>query len=621
MRRMSLPGKNKTYLMNYEGFLGADFTGSPSNINRLRSGNCLNVYKDYYGLSPDVITTRKGLRKIFHNNCTAFTVGAMHNMMPFGEEMYLHFGAYLMKYDNFPDDAVFVTPTVAGMSGCSILGSSMNTKDGGSFVFKDNLYSIDGRKYMFLDKDGRFGFVSPDCAYIPTSRINAYPDGSGGVIYQEENVLTSFRRNSFLSDGESLEYILDGTGIDADSVQVTVDGEEVYDFTVNAASGIVIFDSPPPRPVTAGADNVIITFSDNIDRTDRIDKCTVCKVFDNRVFLTGNPDYPGLIFHSEFEDATYFALSSYYDDGEDGIRIKSLITAGGCLIAVKENAGNGSKVFIHTPSVDYEMGKVYPVTDTNIYSGAEGPGINFNDEMLYLSGRGLEALSVSDNRFSLSHRSLFIDGRLAKYSREAIRNAKMFSWQNYLMLIVDGDVFLADSNCVSKAGGDYQYEWYFWQFDLKDNEKIIGGLAFDGNLYFTGSLGNIYVYDGKTDDGNNITSYWQTPKDYLGTESCLKSFRNKGSFIRCRLMKGAKVTVSADTDRHKEKIIGTFSLNPFDFGNVDFSSFNFYSSKDTIIDIRPSMRRFRHMSFKFSSDDAPFNISGITGEFNIKQYD
>jgi len=621
MRRMSLPGKNRTYRMNYEGFLGCDFTDSPSNISKLRSGNCLNVYKDYYSFSPDSIVTRKGLRKIFHNNCTAFTIGSMHNMMPFGEEMYLHFGSYLLKYDNFPEDAEFVTPTVGGMSGCSIIGSAMNTKDSESFVFKDNLYTIDGRKYMFLDKDGRFGFVSDDTAYIPTSRINSDPSGSGGVVYQEENVLTPYRRNSFLSDGESLEYVLDGTNIEEGSITVTVNGEEVYDFTADCASGVVTFDSPPPVSVTAGADNVIITFSSGIDRSDRIDKCTVCKVFDNRVFLSGNPDYPGMIFHSEFEDATYFALSSYYDDGEDGTAVKSLITAGGCLVAVKENVSDGSKVFIHTPSVDYELGKVYPVTDTNIYSGSSGPGINFNDEMLYLSERGLEALSVSGESFSLSHRSFFIDGMLSRYSMEEKCDAKMFSWQNYLVLIIGGDIFLADSNCVSKVGRDYQYEWYFWKPDLNNNEKIIGGYVVNGQLYFTGSLGNIYMYDGMTDDGNNIISFWQTPKDFLGSESLLKSFKRKGNFVRCRIMDDGKITVRADSDRHDEIHIGTFSLSPFDFGKTDFSSFTFLTSGDTIIDILPGLKRFRHMSFTFSSEDKPFNISGITAEFNIKQYD
>ena len=617
--KMNLPGKNTLYSASWENFRGADFTSGQTDIDRTRSGKCLNVYKDYT-FSPDAIVTRKGLEKIFFNACTLFDVGPVYNMMRYKDSMYIHFGSYLLKYNSFPQRAVFMEPTTSGMSGCHIVGSAMNTKKSDGFVFRDRLYMLDGRKYLFVDEEEYLGYVSDDIAYVPTTRINADPSG-GGVIYQEENVLTPFRKNSFLSDGVSTVYYLDGMNILPDSVTAEVDGIEVFDFTVDGVSGTVTFDSPPPLPVTEGADNVVITFSSGIDRSDRIDKCTVCKVFDNRVFLSGNEDYPGLIFHSEFEDATYFALSAYYDDGEDGIPVKSLITAGGSLIAVKENGGCGGKVFIHTPSVDYELGKVYPVMNTPVYLGATGPGVNFNDDMLFLSPRGLEALDFSGSNFRLAHRSSLIDGYLAKYSMEELSDAKMFAWKNYLMIIISGDVFLADGNSTAKINGDYQYDWYFWQFSLPGGEKVCNGISVDENLYFSTTKGNIYSFSGKRDSGGYIKSMWQTPVDYFSSPAYLKNFAKKGNYIRCKIMDEGEIEVSVDTDRHGRISLGRFSLTGFDFSSVDFSALSFMSKGDTIIGISPNLKRFKSASFTVESSDKPFNICGIYSLFTVKQFD
>ncbi len=617
--KMSLPGKNTQHSICWEGFRGCDFTSSPSNIERTRSGDCLNVYKDY-AFCPDGVTTRKGLEKIFFNACSIFDVGQMHGMMPFKDSMYIHFGAYLMKYTSFPAKAVFMEPTVSGMSGCRIVGSAMNTSHSDSFVFRERLYMLDGRKYMFVDDEDYLGYVADDIAYVPTTRINADPSG-GGVVYQEENVLTSYRKNSFLSDGQSLTYFLDGTDIEPDSVTVEIDGEEVFGFTVDESMGTVTFDSAPPLPATSGADNVVITFSSGITRSDRIDKCTICKVFDNRVFLTGNADYPGIVFHSEFEDATYFALSAYYDDGEDGIPVKSLITAGGSLIAVKENEGNGGKVFIHTPSVDYELGKVYPVMNTPIYLGALGGGINFNDDMLYLSPGGVEALDFSGGSIRLSHRSSLIDGKLMEYPAEELKKAKMFAWKNYLVMIISGEVFLADGNFATKIMGDYQYDWYYWRFTLPEGEKINGGISVGEEMYFYTTKGNIYAFSGNLDGGYYIESYWQTPKEYFSSAAYLKNFAKRGNFIRCRVMDEGKIEVTLDTDRTGKENLGTFSLTGFDFSNVDFSCLSFIPKGDTLIDIHPRARRFKSAFFRVGSKDAPFNISGIYADFTVKQYD
>ena len=47
-------------------------------------------------------------------------------------------------------------------------------------------------------------------------------------------------------------------------------------------------------------------------------------VFDNRVFFSGNQDYPNAIFHSSLEDPRYVSDLDYYNEGMDLAKVKAL---------------------------------------------------------------------------------------------------------------------------------------------------------------------------------------------------------------------------------------------------------------------------------------------------------
>ena len=536
-----------------------------------------------------------------------------------GEGMYVHLGGNVMKYTAFPDTATFFEIVPGGHDGMHVVSQGVNNAVSESFVFKDRVYILDGQEYSFIE-DGDFSYIDEYTAFIPTTRIGSDPGGYGGEAYQEENVLTPFRKNTFLSDGTSMVYVLDYAPIAEDSVSVHVNGREVILFTVDSQKGKVIFPEPLPLPLTEGADNVTITFSTGISRRDRIDRCTVAKVFDNRAFLSGNPLYPGVIFHSAFEDAAYFPISGYYDDGEDNIPVKSLMVSGGRLVVLKETGGNGGKVFIHTPVIDYDLGKVYPVTDTQIYFGAAGCGTNYGDELIYLSDRGIESLRIGEGYVRLSHRSSFIDERLKKYTIQERSSSKMIAFKDNLILIIGGDVFITDGILRENVKGDGQYEWFYWKFAM-EYEKITGGICVGGEMYFYSDKGNIFVYDGYYDDGYYVKSFWKTPKDHLGTEGYLKSFARKGNYITANVTDFSEIIIHADTDNHEKTLIGRFSLSPFGFTGMNFGKMSFFTGGKALIPINNLPRRFGSISFEFSSDKSPFNISGIAGEYHIKKYD
>ncbi|MFQ7281696.1 MAG: hypothetical protein ACLRP7_05305, partial [Christensenellales bacterium] len=112
--------------------------------------------------------------------------------------------------------------------------------------------------------------------------------------------------------------------IDAAPVKATVNGEEKtegVDFTVNREEGKITFNTAPPVPDTAGQDNVVITASKTVEKyAPSILHCTVATVFDNRIFLAGNPDTPNTIYFSQLNDPTYFGELTYEQVGTETMR-------------------------------------------------------------------------------------------------------------------------------------------------------------------------------------------------------------------------------------------------------------------------------------------------------------
>jgi hypothetical protein len=177
---------------------------------------------------------------------------------------------------------------------------------------------------------------------------------------------------------------LDAQGLDDASIhtiQAWIDDTlmtEGSGFSVDRTNGIVTFSTAPSVPTTTGEANVRIRFSKTVSgNKERITECTIAETFDNRVFFAGNGDYPASMFHCELDDPAYFKETAYYTDGEDETAIGALVRGADVMIAIKEDAGTGSKVFVHTPSLDSTFGEIYPTSTTEIALGAVAGGINF----------------------------------------------------------------------------------------------------------------------------------------------------------------------------------------------------------------------------------------------------
>ena len=174
---------------------------------------------------------------------------------------------------------------------------------------------------------------------IPTTTIgNASGEGS---TYQDVNLLTGLRKNLRIGDGKTTEFKLDVENIDSDYVVTAKIDEITYtqgiDLTVDVVKGLVTFNIAPPAPLTDGQHNVEILFKKTVEGyRERINKCTMLAVFDNRVFFSGNQDYPNAIFHSSIEDPRYVSDLDYYNEGLDLSPVKALVPGNNALWVFKK---------------------------------------------------------------------------------------------------------------------------------------------------------------------------------------------------------------------------------------------------------------------------------------------
>ena len=228
---------------------------------------------------------------------------------------------------------------------------------------------------------------------------------------------------------------------------------------------------------------------------DAIVGCTVCESFDNRVFLSGNPSLPGVVFYSSGEDGKssplYFGVYDYFCDGSGVFGVTSMLSSADSLLVFK-NADDGcGSIFYHTPretSISF-MPKIYPVTTTHNGIGALGASFSFFDDPVFVSKAGISAIdkqNLSSER-SIACRSHNVNAELLSEESSAI---SLSEWCGYLTVGVNGKIYLADSRAAFLHPSGYrEYEWFVM--------KEIGTWLNDSKVYRYASVAheNFFVHD------------------------------------------------------------------------------------------------------------------------------
>jgi len=505
----------------YSSFRGADFRGEE--INLIRSPDCLNVWKNYK--NTERIETRPGMKL-----STAFTE-TVYGIFFYGGEILVHSGNKLYK---------------ASGSTTTALYTGLNTAKSQSFVYDDIFYLKDGKNYLKYDGST----VSKVVGYIPTTTIARKPMG-GGTTYEDVNMLSDYRKNSFLADGASFSFFLDVINIDTDYVPVVTVNDTVVatsTYTVNYAEGSITFkNTPPSAPLTDGQDNVVIKFKKAVPKyTECIQKCTLLQVFDNRVFFSGNPDFPNMVWNSSLNDPSYVSDLDYYKEGMDDAAVRGLVAGNNAIWVFREPSDTNTTVFYHTPSLDDEYGKVYPSTHSSITTGCIGAAVNFNDDIVFFSERGMEGISGDvTTEQAVAHRSSLVDRKMiteAKY-----KDMVLAEWEGYLLVFIGNTVYLADSRAMFQNENHLEYEWFYWQIE----HEVKCATVKDGILYL-GTSDGVYTF---TDVEANVESYWVTPLDKFKHPNKLKTTNKRG----CVGEATGDISVYAKLEDTDFELIGTYN--------------------------------------------------------------
>lgn len=504
----------------YAGFRGVDFRGEE--INLIRSPDSLNVWKDYR--ETESIRTRPATELL--NDFPSKVYGIFF----YRGIMIVHSGKNLY--------------TVKNQSEKAVIFSAMAETESKAFVFEDIFYIKDGVNY--LQYDGTT--VKSVVGYIPTTSIGRSPMG-GGTVYEDVNMLSDYRINSFLADGGSLDFYLDVTNIDEDFVPVvTIDDVVVGTdrYTVDYANGQVKMTYAPDVPKTDGQDNVFIKFKKALPKYKAsILGCTLLQVFDNRVFVSGNPDFPNVVWHCSLNDPSYFSDLDYYREGMDNAQIKGMIAGNNALWVFREPSSANTTVFYHTPALDEEYGKVYPSTHSSVTTGCVGKAINFNDDIVFFSERGMEGISgdVTTEQV-LAHRSSLVDRKLT--AEAEYKNMILEEWEGYLLVFIGKKVYLADSRTAFAYENHMEYEWFYWELD----KAVTCTCVQDGILYL-GTADGIYTL---TDNESPVESWWTTPKDKFKHPHKLKTTNKRG----CVAEATGDISVYAKLEDTDFELIGNY---------------------------------------------------------------
>lgn len=546
----------------YYNFRGVDFRGEEVDFNR--SPDALNMWKDYNEL--DSIRTRPGLELL--QTFTDKIFGIFFYDVGNRKMILVHSGNKLYKIEN---------------GGLSTLYTGVGWGKSQCFVYNNIFYFKDGISYLRYDGQT----ISDVVGFVPTTSIGRLPAG-GGSIYQDVNMLSNMRINTFVGDGESKDYYLDAPNIDS-VVSVEVNGNPTTEYTVNTEKGMVTFNTAPPIPLTDGQDNVKIQYSRTVsDYRERIEKCTLLQVFDNRVFFSGNPNYPNTVWHSSLNDPTYCSDLDYYNEGLDLSPVRSMIAGNNALWVIKEPSQANTTIFYHNPVIDSNYGKVYPSTHSSIYTGCVGAGINFNDDIVFFSERGMEAISgdVTTEQV-LQHRSVAVDRKLTvepKYKEMLLEE-----WNGYLLVFIGNHVYLADSRAYFLNETHNEYEWYYWELD----EEVTASCVKDGVLYIGTSTG-VYTL---TDNTASVKCHWTTPKDKFKYPQYRKTTNKKGSVCECL----GDVLLEVKTDKSQWERV------------------NEYTNVQDYFVARIKKKKFKDMQLRFSSTTR-FSLESITIESYIGGY-
>lgn len=602
----------------YKSFRGADFSTDPSLVERFRSPLCTNIIADGGGMPEK----RWGWRVLQRME------GGIHGLFAgnFDGKMkrLVHAGTKLWSWDETEAEPLLLLEGLA------------EHKSRGVYL-KGKLWIVDGQSLMSYDGERAVRVTEGDC-YVPTVLITRLPTG-GGVVLEEVNLLTPRRRESFQTDGQAKSFRLSAEIDEGSVVRVWAWDEEITGFTWEGDT--VTLDEAPAAPEAGSPDGLLVEYSHSVEGyADRINRCSLITSFglsgDDRLVLSGNPDFSNLDWISGYNEPTYFPDRGYAVLGSEDTAIMGYARVGSYQAVVKSDNGQESTVYLRSGSLTEEGKAVFTTQAAMSGVGALSTGsfASLLDDPLFLSATGIHAISVSDMTGSrvTQNRSFFLNPRL---TREAgLGEAEGVAWKGmYLLALPGGHVYVLDGrqkkSYRSAAMADFVYEAYYWEnvpariwlkLEAGEDEWLYFGTA-DGRIC---KLNSDITAGRYSDNGRAIDAVWATRYDDDGSPSCYKTLLKKGCCVTLKPLSRSSGTVYFRTDRSgTEQEVARDTMDIFDWEDVDFARFTF-SSDDSPQEIffQKKVKNYKRLQIivRNQEKDEGFGVYQITKHFVVGNF-
>ena len=612
-------------VQRYNNFRGVDFTDS--NVAETRSPDSLNMWKNYKSLGKQVETRPEIELQFSINGNTIY--GLFFYTINSVDHWIIHVGTAL--YDYNPSTH---TTTLLKSSG-------MNPAKSVGFVYNNILFIKDGLNY--LEYNGTS--ISNVVGTIPNIAIHNLNSGETKLI-QEANLLTDYVYEEYLPDGETTVFQLSQqsvSNITVWDISGVTEQEITTGFTSDTTNGTVTFTTAPTK--SADKASIKIKYSKTSDGANIVKKCKLACIFDNRVFFSGNQDYPNMLLWCGLNDPRYIGTSSYATQGNSISQIKALVPGNNALWVFKEPSQENTTIFYNVPLEVYDAKleqtvKTYASSHSSITTGCVSTGINFNDDIVFFSDRGMEGISSDiTTEQAIAHRSTLVDRKLLNESN--YKNMVLIEWEGYLLVIIDNKVYLADSNQKVTNNDHIEYEWFYWELPKNIKTAAVhnnilylcsaGENVLDGNGYKKYTfVTSVYWYDEKNNivynsnyvrtqmsiesltpvlrstiytltdisDNRAVNSYWTTKSDDMNYPQMLKTTNKKGFKSD---VSGSSIKIETKVDNNNFETLGTFT-----------------NTKGYIV-AKLKKKKWNKIQLKFSSE-TPFGIYQITLETYIGSY-
>lgn len=555
--------------LTLEGFKGVDFSSSPLRVRTNRASNMRNFINEY-----GVNKKRNGWNELFRiedSNGKAQPINGFFQYVK-GErkDLLVHAGKRIYRVDENNGEYTYTDITLSSTYLPARVDTTLLTNERSQAFFnKGRCYIVGCGDYLVYgtwDNGETYELrrVANDIdTYIPTTTISidddSVDDDTRGSL-DDINLLSSKRKNQLLGSSEANKtWTLDSGSIDTDTKVLitleTIEGEENVEFvqyrienngedntklyktqkngetianeecgSINYTTGQITF-SIPTTPQAEGRDNIVITFECSVEGyANRIMDCKFGILFGvsgntDRLFLSGNKNYPNIDFHSEMDDYTYFGDLNTASMGSDSVAVNGYARlSDSTLVIYKEENSQEASIFYRAGSYQeyYDsqgnLENIRGIFPTS--AGSIGEGVisryacaNFGGDNIILSRNGVFGIVLADNVATTERytreRSRSINEKLRTH--KDLSEAVGIVYKSRYYLSVDDVCYIADSRykytSEDDIDGSYNYEWWYW-----DNVPVRVWAILDNQLCFGTKDGQICVFDDTYSDKTHQTS-------------------------------------------------------------------------------------------------------------------